>query len=103
MRSSADVLLSIHEESHSQRARTDQRQDAHLPLTGQNPREAACHRDPTEPKENPPGEEWTDGGICQDAGECCGCVDMPFSQQNKLADPPPLLTRKQRHGTTDDS
>lgn len=83
------MLLSIHEESHSQRSSTDQRQDAHLPLTGENPRKAACHCNPAKPEHNPPGEEWTDAGFVRMQGNAAGvCV---CSQLN-IASPPPLLT-----------
>lgn len=53
-RSCADMLLPVQEEPDGQRSRTDQRQDANLPVTGQNSCEAACHFNPTTADESSP-------------------------------------------------
>lgn len=78
VRSCIDMLLSIQEESHGQRSRTDQRQDSHLPFTGQNPCEAAGHFNLIEADEVSADElgleEWTDRR--RDTGITGGCWGM---------------------------
>ncbi len=72
------MLISIQEESDGQRSSTDQRQDSHLPFTGQNPCEAAGHVNPTEADEVSPDErglgERTDRR--RDTGITGGCRGM---------------------------